>query len=153
MAPLASAESPSLVTMASPQEKNNAVDVSAIHTVRIFPRIGIARVGNSTSPGGWYYGPEVPGRFDAPASFKDGHGAVLRQECLFFHRPHYIVDKGWSSLQAARFRVYAFDANDKVLGELNQASGFELNWEVDVANRKSAWYAFMGRSSILQRES
>ncbi|KAH9955556.1 ferritin-like-domain-containing protein [Russula dissimulans] len=126
MAPLASAESPSLVTMASPQEKNNAVDVSAIHTVRIFPRIGIARVGNSTSPGGWYYGPEVPGRFDAPASFKDGHGAVLRQ--------------------AARFRVYAFDANDKVLGELNQASGFELNWEVDVANRKSAWYAFMGRA-------
>ncbi|KAI9511269.1 hypothetical protein F5148DRAFT_374656 [Russula earlei] len=108
--------------MASLQE---AIDVSAIHTVRIYPRIGIARVGNSVSPSGWYYGPEVPGRFDEPeVGFKDHNGAVNRQ--------------------AARFRVYAFDAKGTVLGELNSQSGFDLNWAVEVTNRKPAWYTFMG---------
>jgi L-Lysine epsilon oxidase N-terminal len=51
-----------------------------IHTVRIFPPIGIARVGNSVENNGWFYGPEVPGRFDEPeGGFKDVHGAVKRQ--------------------------------------------------------------------------
>jgi hypothetical protein len=51
-----------------------------IHTVRIFPPIGIARVGNSVENDGWFYGPEVPGRFDEPeGGFKDVHGAVKRQ--------------------------------------------------------------------------
>lgn len=51
-----------------------------IPTFRIFPPIGIARVGNSVETDGWFYGPEVPGRFDAPdGGFKDAHGAVKRQ--------------------------------------------------------------------------
>jgi hypothetical protein len=51
-----------------------------IHTVRIFPPIGIARVGNSVESDGWYYGPEVPGRFCEPVGgFKDVRGAVKRQ--------------------------------------------------------------------------
>ena len=51
-----------------------------IHTVRIFPPIGIARVGNSVENDGWFYGPEVPGRFNEPeGGFKDVHGAVKRQ--------------------------------------------------------------------------
>ena len=54
------------------------------HTVRIFPPIGIARVGNSND--GWFYGPEVPGHFDEPeGGFKDAHGAVKRQV------KHYIL--------------------------------------------------------------
>jgi hypothetical protein len=56
------------------------VSISHIHTVRIFPSIGIARVGNSIHKNGWFYGPEVPGRFDEPeGGFKDTHGAVKRQ--------------------------------------------------------------------------
>ena len=51
-----------------------------IVAVRIFPTIGIARVGNSVDPTGWFYGPEVPGRFDVPpGGFKDAQGAVKRQ--------------------------------------------------------------------------
>jgi hypothetical protein len=48
-----------------------------INTVHIFPLIGIVRVGNSVDKNGWFYGPEVPGRFDElEGGFKDAHGAV-----------------------------------------------------------------------------
>lgn len=54
--------------------------------LKIFPPIGIARVGNS--PDEFFYGPEVPGRAPAPdGGFKDREGRVKRQ--------------------AARFRIYA----------------------------------------------
>ncbi|KAF9002771.1 hypothetical protein BDQ17DRAFT_1242961 [Cyathus striatus] len=93
-----------------------------IASVKIYPTIGIARVGNSKH--GSFYGPEVPGYFKEPeGGFKDSDGAVKRQ--------------------AARFRVYAFDSNGRVLGELNDASGYYLKWTVQVANKKPAWYTFM----------
>ena len=49
-----------------------------LNTVRIYPPIGIARVGNSKDD--WFYGPEVPGHFEEPdGGFKDAHGNVKRQ--------------------------------------------------------------------------
>ncbi|KIJ40737.1 hypothetical protein M422DRAFT_32162 [Sphaerobolus stellatus SS14] len=96
-----------------------------VASVRIYPPIGIARVGNSKD--GWFYGPEIPGRFDMPdGGFKDALGAVKRQ--------------------AARFRVYAFDKEGQVLHEVDASSGFDLNWSVQVANKKASWYTFMGRT-------
>jgi hypothetical protein len=66
--------------MQTPSQPTELVDLSLIHTVRIYPPIGIARVGNSVDQNGWFYGPEVPGRFDEPAGgFKDAQGAVKRQ--------------------------------------------------------------------------
>lgn len=57
-----------------------SLDPAKIHGVRIYPSIGIARVGNSTDPQGWFYGPEVPGRFDEPpGGFKDAQKAIKRQ--------------------------------------------------------------------------
>lgn len=57
--------------------------VDRIASVGIYPPIGIARVGNSIDPNigsGWYYGPEVPGRYnEPPGGFKDTTGAVKRQ--------------------------------------------------------------------------
>ena len=51
--------------------------------MRIYPPIGIARVGNSVDENGWFYGPEVPGRFNEPkGGFKDAQGAVKRQVSL-----------------------------------------------------------------------
>ena len=54
-----------------------------LHNVQIYPPIGIARVGNARSEHldqGWFYGPEIPGRFHEPkGGFKDEHGAVKRQ--------------------------------------------------------------------------
>jgi hypothetical protein len=95
--------------------------------IETYPRIGIARVGNSKK---YYIGPEIPGRNDTPDAgtadegFKDKDMKVKRQ--------------------AARFRVYAFGENHKVLGELNSDNGFELVWEVEVANKKPSYYTFMG---------
>ena len=57
---------------------NSALD--EIVSVRIYPPIGIARVGNSKEKDGWFYGPEIPGRVEAPDDgFKDDKGAVKRQ--------------------------------------------------------------------------
>ena len=72
---------------------------SAAKIVRaaIHPAIGIARVGNSAEE--FYYGPEVPEPLPRPPGFyKDGTGALKRE--------------------AARFRVYGYDAAGNVVADL-----------------------------------
>ena len=97
---------------------------------KIFPPIGIARVGNSLEPNGYFIGPE--GLEPPPPSdtrrYKDATGKVLRQ--------------------AARFRVYAFDAKDAVIGELT-AHNAKLTWRVSLANKKSEWFEFHGAEKAL----
>ena len=71
-----------------------APDGAAIDHVRIYPAIGICRVGGSDQ---WFYAPEVPGLPpDAGDGFKDGRRAIKKQ--------------------VQRFRVYAFDDQDRVIG-------------------------------------
>src|SRR5215207_2119549 len=89
----------------------------------IHPGIGIARLGNSTSD--YFVGPEVPGYGPQPKDglFKDNEGRVKRQ--------------------AVRFRIYAYDSNDKVIKELTSDDG-SIVWQVHLANRKSAANRFRG---------
>ena len=90
-----------------------------IARVGIYPAIGICRVGGSQS---WFLGPEVPGLAPAPdGGFKDGDEAIKKQ--------------------VQRFRLYAFDENDAVIGEVT-AEEAEVSWAVHVANTKAAWYGF-----------
>lgn len=87
--------------------------------VAIHPGIGVARVGNSDE---FFIGPEVVSPPSAPAGFyKDDAGALKRQ--------------------AARFRVYAYNAAGEVVRELT-AEDAEITWTVHVANKKAAWYNF-----------
>ena len=87
---------------------------------KIHPGIGVARVGNS--PDGFFIGPEVTEPAPLPAGgAKDATGALKRQ--------------------AARFRIYGYDAAGKVVGELT-ADQAEIVWTVHVANKKAAWYQF-----------
>jgi L-Lysine epsilon oxidase N-terminal/L-lysine epsilon oxidase C-terminal domain len=89
-----------------------------ITRVAIHPAIGIARVGNSRDS--FFFGPEVPGILPhARGGFKDNNGAVARQ--------------------AARFRVFGFDRQGRVVRELTARDG-EITWRVEVANSKAAWY-------------
>ncbi|MEW2051687.1 LodA/GoxA family CTQ-dependent oxidase [Streptomyces sp. NPDC005476] len=89
----------------------------------IHPTLGIARVGNS--PGEFFVGPEAPGvGIDPPGGFKDAEGRVKRQ--------------------AARFRVYAYDKDHTMLGEVT-ATEAEIRWTVELANAKAAWFKFNGR--------
>ncbi|MBZ6078984.1 CTQ-dependent glycine oxidase GoxA [Microvirga puerhi] len=90
-----------------------------IAKVRVYPAIGICRVGGSSK---WFLAPEVPGLTVQPeGGFKDGA---------------YHIKK-----QVQRFRVYAFDANDRVIGEVTPGKG-RVEWRVHLANTKAAWYGF-----------
>lgn len=89
---------------------------------RIHPAIGIARVGDSDE---YFIGPETPAVPHPPrGGYKDGQGRIKRQ--------------------AARFRVFGYDRNGKVVGELTKGlPDVSVTWQVHVANKKAAWYDFL----------
>ncbi|MEY9906195.1 hypothetical protein ABIA35_002412 [Catenulispora sp. MAP12-49] len=99
------------------------MDAQQIVQVKIHPAIGIARVGNSPRPP--FIGPESP---DEPpldmSEYKDEEGRIVRQ--------------------AARFRLYGYDAAGKVVRELTLGDQevSKIEWTVHVANKKAAWYKF-----------
>ena len=86
---------------------------------RIYPSIGIARVGDSTN--GFLIGPEAPGV--VPAGPFRGN------------------DKGIKP-QAARFRIYKVNIDDNenetVLEEVVAGDNTRIEWSVNLANRKAA---------------
>ncbi len=97
------------------------MNFQAIHSLSIYPAIGIARVGNS--PDEYFLGPTIPGiPATDPDNFRDPEGRIKRQ--------------------APKFYVYAHDADGNILGELNESHGVKIDWRVDVANKKSSWYNF-----------
>lgn len=96
-------------------ERDTRIVRAAIH-----PAIGVARVGDSAEE--FFLAPET----DAPPTpppdgYKDPTGALKRQ--------------------AARFRVYGYNAAGEPVAELT-ADNADLRWTVHVANKKAAWYQF-----------
>ena len=92
-----------------------------ITSVRIHPGIGVSRVGDSKEE--YYIGPEVLDPPLAPfGSTRDAKGAIKRQ--------------------AARFRLYGYDADGNVVGELNPSKTTKVEWTVHMANRKAQWFEF-----------
>src|SRR5262245_58399275 len=99
---------------------------------KIFPPIGIARVGDSRDPDGWFIGPEadgIPDRASSDFSFHASTGHIKRQ--------------------AARFRIVAFDADGHPTKELTAADA-EITWTVSLANKKAAWFEFRGTDYALK---
>jgi hypothetical protein len=100
--------------------------LASIVRAAIYPTIGIARVGNS--PDRFFTGPEIPrGAPEPEGGYKDEQGALKRQ--------------------AARFRIYGYDADGKVVAPITSAQA-EISWTVHVANTKAAWYNFEGPMDI-----
>jgi hypothetical protein len=94
----------------------------------IFPKIGIARLGDSDA---YFVGPEAPGIETIPqGGFKDASGQIKRQ--------------------AARFRIYAFDKGGAVIGELTAANTQSIRWRASVANKKAIWHTFAGGGKALR---
>lgn len=93
----------------------------------IHPAIGIARIGDSDDQ--FFIGPEVtdptPQR---PEFYRDPATGALKR-------------------QAARFRIYGFNAQGKVVRELTAQSA-DIRWTVHVANRKAQWYQFQAALDI-----
>jgi hypothetical protein len=96
--------------------------MKTIATIRIHPSIGIARIGNS--PGAFFVGPELPGEPPRPrGGYKDTQGRIKRQ--------------------AARFRLFGYDAKGKLVQEITTHDA-HLTWTVHLANKKAAWRTFEG---------
>lgn len=94
-------------------------------TFKIFPSIGIARLGNcpGDSSSDFYVGPEIPGAVIVPPiGYKDPQGRVRRQ--------------------AARFRIFGWE-NGVFMGEVT-ASAANITWTVELANTKAAFNQFTG---------
>ena len=88
---------------------------------RIHPGIGVARVGNSATE--FFLGPEIPGVPPTPegGAFKDAAGRIKRQ--------------------GQRFRIYAYDDQHRVIGEIT-AKDAKIAWTAHLANTKASWFSF-----------
>lgn len=99
---------------------------------KIFPPIGIARVGDSAETEelkGWFVDPASGEELPEDFRYKDESGRVKRQ--------------------AALFHIYGFDRNGRFVRELTSKDA-EISWEVELANKKSAWFDFRGAKIALE---
>jgi hypothetical protein len=108
------------------------IDPNAIQHLKVYPPIGVARVGNASGPNDFVIGPETIG----------GYPTVLGEHP---ERPaRYLGDfraaNSEIKRQAARFRVYAH-MNDGSIREIT-ANTAKIEWRVAVANLKAGWYEF-----------
>jgi hypothetical protein len=102
-----------------------AVDRKIVRAA-IHPAIGVARIGNSKD--GFFVGPEtVTPAGEEVGFYRDEEGALKRQ--------------------AARFRVYGYNAAGEVVRELTSDNAL-VEWTVHVANRKADWYRFLAALDI-----
>jgi hypothetical protein len=103
----------------------NVPAAPVIRTVKIFPPIGIARIGKS--PNGYFIGPEQPLPPTVPAGgFRDSAGLIKRQ--------------------AARFRLFGFDEKGALIGEITLDEAKRIEWTVTLANTKAAADRFFGKN-------
>lgn len=113
--------------MSKENPKNKNQERSEIEYCRIFPPIGIARIGNS--PDEFFIGPEAPGPFIEPeGGYKDVNGRMKKQ--------------------AARFRIYGFDKAGNCVGEIT-AEDAKIKWTVELANKKAEWFGFDGADNVI----
>lgn len=117
------------------RKKKHVLDPKRITALRVYPPLGLARVGNCTATDvfadDYLISTEViggtPTRIDrAPAETVDdyrGPDSAIRRH-------------------AARFRVYA-TLDDGTVSEITLADGVEIEWRVALANLKGGWYQFL----------
>ncbi|MEC4749878.1 LodA/GoxA family CTQ-dependent oxidase [Methylomicrobium sp. Wu6] len=98
---------------------------------KIFPPIGIARVGDSVQREmnrGWFVDPAIKDMRPDDFRYKDDEGKIKRQ--------------------AAMFMIIAFDKEDKPLREITSTEA-DIVWNVHLANKKAAWFNFEGTKTAL----
>lgn len=106
---------------------------------KIHPAIGVARVGNANADDGegyYFIGPEIP---DVPANW------VADKNC---QGPFKLAGK--IRRQAARFRIFEYEENADGSWShceltADDARVARIEWCVQLANRKAAFYAFDGQ--------
>lgn len=100
-------------------------------TYKVFPSIGVARIGNSTEADNYYYiAPETSG------------GLPILPDGATFSQNDFRDNVGNLKRQGARFRVYCFPEEGSAPYEVLPNSGATIEWTVHVANKKPIWYEF-----------
>ncbi|MEI7625605.1 MAG: LodA/GoxA family CTQ-dependent oxidase [Actinomycetota bacterium] len=94
----------------------SAATLRRVARVAIHPAVAVARVGNSRDA--FFFAPEIPSATPI-GPFKDAKGAMAKQ--------------------AARFRLYGYDSDGKVICEITSAEA-DVSWSATVGNGKAAWY-------------
>jgi len=105
------------------------MDPKQIASIKVYPPLGIARVGNAKGVDDFVVGSEVIG---GPATLPDGTPARYLND--------FRAADGSIKRQAARFRVYAH-LTDGSVTEIT-ADHATIEWSVAVANLKAGWYEF-----------
>lgn len=91
---------------------------------RIYPSIGIARMGNGPATKDQViFSPEIP------------------WENLYDTDQEYLTKDGALKKQAQRFYIYVCDDQGKPVKRID-ANDYEITWSVEVANKKPFWYDF-----------
>jgi hypothetical protein len=108
------------------------IDPKAIRELKVYPPVGIARVGNADGPDDYVIGPEVIG--GAPTL----PGGEPEQPARYVD--DFRTADGKLKRQAARFRVYAHMQDGSVQEVTSDAA--QIEWRVAVANLKAGWYEF-----------
>jgi hypothetical protein len=108
------------------------IDPNAILELKVYPPIGVARVGNAGGPDDYVIGPETIG--GAPTM----PGGTPERPAR--HIGDFRTANGEIKRQAARFRVYAH-MDDGTIQEVTAAAA-KIEWRVSVANLKAGWYEF-----------
>ncbi|NDY92836.1 LodA/GoxA family CTQ-dependent oxidase [Ideonella livida] len=95
---------------------------------KIFPPIGVARVGDA--PSAFYIGPETY------------RGLPLKPDGSTFTQDDFRDADGRLCRQAARFTIYRDTPQGPEEVTLDCADVQSIQWTVHVANKKASWYAF-----------
>ena len=101
---------------------------------KIFPAIGIARVGNA--PERYYIGPETY------------RGLPIMPDGSDFTEKDFRDDMGRLCRQAARFRVYRIENGKSEEVTLKTDGVKSMRWNVHLANKKPSWYTFVPAEGV-----
>jgi hypothetical protein len=105
-----------------------------IKTIRVHPAIGIARLGRSEEE--FFIGPEIPSA--------DNLTSIGNSSTQGKHKyPKYRDSLGLLKRQAARFRLFAYDKKDRLIGEVKYRTA-HIVWSVHLRNTKAAGLRFEG---------
>src|ERR1051325_2307173 len=106
---------------------------------QIHPAVGVARRGDS--PDSFYLEPETIGGLPFEC---DGNGNARRGADGQPEFVHKFKKDGRIRRQGARFRIFAFDANDPTDPDrevtLKDGDVESIQWTVHLANKKGCWY-------------
>jgi hypothetical protein len=108
------------------------IDPDEIQELKVYPPLGVARVGNASGADDYVIGPETIG---GPATLPGGTAERPAR-----HLGDFRTANGEIKRQAARFRVYAH-MKDGTVEEVTAESA-TIDWRVAVANLKAGWYEF-----------